>query len=197
MQTLRTSLPTLAATLGAILGALAIIAAATTTVVQADDDDDDRRWIKPGKDVAPVTNPVYRDECGACHFAYQPGLLAAADWQRIMTPTALGEHYGDDATLDDQTRRALARYLNDNAADRARGYSARGFAGAASPGDGLPRITTSRYFVKKHDEVPDRLVTGNPDVGSFGNCGACHRGADDGVFNEKQVNIPGHGRWDD
>ncbi|MFQ5489045.1 MAG: cytochrome C, partial [Gammaproteobacteria bacterium] len=38
---------------------------------------DDGGWFSFGKrrpDVAPVNNDLYDRECGACHFAYQPGL---------------------------------------------------------------------------------------------------------------------------
>ncbi len=37
--------------------------------------DDDYGTSRRGPDVAPVKHALYRDECGSCHFAYQPGLL--------------------------------------------------------------------------------------------------------------------------
>jgi hypothetical protein len=60
-----------------------------------------------------------------------------------------------------------------------------------------PRITQTRYFLRKHDEVPMRLVSGNPEIGSFSNCQACHVGAAKGSFDEDDVRIPGVGRWED
>ncbi|WP_372742464.1 hypothetical protein [Neptunomonas sp.] len=51
--------------------------------------------------------------------------------------------------------------------------------------------------MRKHDEIPDRLVEGNPDVGSFSNCNVCHEGAAKGDFDEDRAIIPGFGRWDD
>jgi hypothetical protein len=42
-----------------------------------------------------------------------------------------------------------------------------------------------------------RMVKGNPDVGSFSRCETYHRGADRGNFDEHGVRIPGDGRWDD
>ncbi|WP_372737254.1 hypothetical protein [Neptunomonas sp.] len=51
--------------------------------------------------------------------------------------------------------------------------------------------------MRKHDEIPDRLVEGNPDVGSFSNCNVCHEGAAKGDFDEDRAIIPGYGRWDD
>ena len=40
------------------------------------------RFARPRQDVAPVQSAAYQEECGGCHFAYQPGLLPAASWQR-------------------------------------------------------------------------------------------------------------------
>jgi hypothetical protein len=59
------------------------------------------------------------------------------------------------------------------------------------------RITELPYFTRKHREVPERMVSGNPDVGSFTQCDACHKDAAKGKFDEDTVVIPGFGRWDD
>ena len=48
--------------------------------------------------VAPVTDPTYRDTCGACHFAYQPGLLPCRSWEGILE--RLEEHFGDPVDLE-------------------------------------------------------------------------------------------------
>lgn len=157
-------------------------------------------WVRSRADISPVTEPVYDEECGSCHMAYQPGLLAADAWAQILEPEALADHYGDDASLADEPRDQIRAYLTANAADqskrrRARAFAVRGDASALAAG--LPRITESPYFVGKHLEIPARWVDGNPDVGSFAQCNACHRGAETGVFNEHQVVIPGVGCWKD
>lgn len=167
------------------------------------DDDDrgygERRWnwfgMARGSDIRPVDNPLYRDECGACHFAYQPGLLPARSWEAIMTN--LDDHFGENAELDAATQDELTRYLVQYAADRDDYGRSRGFAASVARGDAPLRVTETRYFRGKHDEVPLRLVEGNPDVGSFSNCAACHQGAAEGSYDEHQVRIPGVGRWDD
>jgi hypothetical protein len=178
-----------------IIGALAASTAALSFADDDDDDDDDHgRRARP--DVAPVTLAAYQDECGACHFAYQPGLLPSAAWQRIMRPDALADHFGDDASLEADVRAPLARYLDEHAADRAKRSRSKAFAVGADNG-GLPRITERRYFRNEHHEIPTRLVSGNPEVGSFSRCEACHTRAEEGVYDEHAVRIPGHGRWDD
>lgn len=149
----------------------------------------------PRADVRPVANEVYAGECGACHFAYQPGLLPQQAWEGIMN--ALDNHYGDDASLEPQLAEEIRAYLLANAADRASPSRSRAFAaGTAAPGV-LPRITETNYFVREHYEIPRQFVTGNSEVRSFSNCQACHRSAAAGVYNEHDVRIPGVGRWDD
>ena len=59
------------------------------------------------------------------------------------------------------------------------------------------RISELPYIRHEHDEIPRRLMEGNPKVRSRANCQACHRQADKGYFGEHGVNIPGYGRWDD
>ncbi|MBK1730967.1 cytochrome C [Thiococcus pfennigii] len=172
-------------------------------VAFGDDDDDDRRGHRsersqPRADFAPVTNVAYREECSSCHMAYQPGLLPARAWEAIMSSEGLGNHYGDDASLTDALRNEISAYLTANAADQTGGKRARKFAESRPGADGgLPRISENRYFVHEHDEIPPRFVIANTQVGSFSQCNACHRGADDGDYDEDRVVIPGVGRWDD
>ncbi|MBK1650477.1 diheme cytochrome c [Rhabdochromatium marinum] len=199
-----------------IVGATLIgLAAAGVAISDSDDyhkdrdhhDEEHDGWIPHRPDVAPVENPRYAEECGACHMAYQPGLLPAAAWQRILSADALIDHYGDDASLGEDTRQRLQAYLSANAADQARLVRARAFAFAvpattadsadASAGGALPRITMTAYFQRKHDEIPPRLVVENPDVGSFSQCNKCHQDAAAGIYDEDQVSIPGFGRWED
>jgi hypothetical protein len=183
----------------------ALLALGTAGLAVGDDDDHDdhhheRRnggWVEPGEDVKPVANDTYAEECGACHMAYQPGLLPGDAWQQIMAADALAEHYGDDASLSADLRAQLAGYLVANAAERSGKSRAQAFSVGDAGSGPLPRITATRYFRNEHHEIPSRMVTGNPDVGSYSNCNACHRGADEGVYNEHRVEIPGVGRWDD
>ncbi len=145
--------------------------------------------------VKPVQNTLYAEECGSCHFAYQPGLLPAASWKLIMLD--LADHFGDNAELEPETQMAVRDYLVKNAADHASQKRSvkimRSLKGKQVP----LRISTLPYIVRKHHEIPQRLIKGNTDVGSLSNCTACHRKAEQGIYEEDTVNIPGVGRWDD
>lgn len=142
-----------------------------------------------------VTSKQYATECGACHFAYQPGWLPARSWKKMMAQ--LDDHFGENAELDQNTSDQITRYLVDESADnRAHRKSRKILRGIRS--DEAPlRISTLRYMLSKHDEIPQRMIKGNARVGSAANCIACHKGASEGYFNEHGVNIPGYGPWED
>lgn len=158
--------------------------------------DDDHKWKnvfgKTTSDIRPVSNALYKQECASCHMAYQPGLLPAAGWQRVMG--GLADHFGENAELNAEDVAAILAYLQNNAADRSNfGRSA---AFARNSDENQLRITESRYFVRKHDEIPLRFIK-DERIGSFSNCVACHVSAEKGIYDEDDVRIPGVGRWDD
>ena len=151
--------------------------------------DSDRR----GPDVKPMTNPLYKAECGSCHFAYQAGFLPARSWKKMMS--GLEDHFGDNAELEEADRKAIENYLVANAADKASERRSSKFM--RSIGNTTPlRITEVRYFRNEHDEVPQRVIK-HEQIGSLSNCMACHTKADTGSYAERDIRIPGVGRWED
>lgn len=134
-------------------------------------------WADSDRDARVPPNPTYRQECGACHVAYPPGLLPAESWQRLMGD--LARHFGTDASLDPKLTQTLSAWLVANAGTGRR-------VASAPPQD---RITRSAWFVREHDEVP-AATWRRPDVKSAANCGACHTQADQGDFSERHIRIP-------
>lgn len=157
--------------------------------------DDDWGWSRRGPGVAPVKNELYKGECGTCHFAYQPGLLPAASWKKLMS--GLDDHFGENAELDTQTQKQLTDYLLANAADKVEGYHRSDRIVASVRGEAPLRITDVPYIRYKHNEIPMRVIRNNKDVRSLSNCAACHTRADTGSFAERDIRIPGIGRWED
>lgn len=145
-------------------------------------------------DFAPVKYALYQEECGSCHFAYQPGLLPAASWWKLMD--GLADHFGENAELDADTDKRLRGYLTANAADQVNRGRSPGIVNSLH-GNAPLRITDTLYFRRQHSEIPLRMVKNNPEVGSFSRCDACHAGANAGSYDEDSVRIPGTGRWDD
>ena len=172
-----------------------------STLVFGDDDDNSgksglsRWWYESRLDVAPVRNETYRNECGSCHFAFQPGLLPVRSWQKMMAN--LENHFRDNAELEQEDHQAILNYLIANAADHTNFKRSRKIAGSLRADDVPLRISDTLYFKRKHHEIPSRFVDSNQKVGSFSNCAACHKQAETGSYNEHEVMIPDVGRWDD
>lgn len=187
------------------LFAVGLLSLGTVGLAFADDDEEGEEgeressgWMESRTPLAPIVNATYSQECGSCHMAYQPGLLPPQAWAQIMEPAALANHYGDDASLTDELRTEISTFLGVNTlnlAQQSNPYA----QDPANPtaGQGLPRITETPDFKRKHDEIPVRLIKDNPKVGSLSQCNACHRQAAEGDYNERQINIPGHGPWKD
>jgi hypothetical protein len=145
--------------------------------------------------LAPASDPAYLQECGSCHLAYPPGLLPARSWAAVMD--GLADHFGENAELAPERASAIASYLRANAAGPDSPGRAGSVARSVNAGDAPLRITETRYFQRKHHELPRTAVQDNPQVRSFSRCDACHAGAARGSYNEHEVRIPGIGRWDD
>lgn len=125
---------------------------------------------------APV-DAAYAAECGTCHVAYPPRLLAAPAWERIMR--GLDRHFGVDATVDAPAAATIRAYLAANAqAPGSKRYDPE-----------ATRITTTRWFTREHGEI-GAAVWQRAGIRSAANCGACHQAADRGVFSEHDVRIP-------
>lgn len=155
------------------------------------------RILSSGKapGVAPVTNPQYLEECGSCHFPYQPGLLPSRSWIKVMA--ALEDHFGENAELPLEDANSLTDDLVKNAADYANYKRSKKIMNSLRP-DQIPlRVSETPYFIKKHNELSRKMVQENPKVGLISKCKACHTQAEKGSFSEREILIPGFGGWKD
>jgi hypothetical protein len=153
--------------------------------------------ISRHKEFAPVSNPTWAEECSACHFAYPPGLLPSASWNKLLTATALSDHFGENAELDADTLKTIHDYAVANAAETSYMKRSRKIAHATADGDAPLRITDIKYIKRIHHEIPAKMITGNDKVKSLSQCNSCHTQADKGVFDDDTVRIPGYENWDD
>ena len=119
----------------------------------------------------------FQTECGGCHMAFPPALLTAPDWKRVMA--RLDKHYGDNASLDEKTRRELEDFLVRNASSRSR------MAGEGDP----PRLTASAWFRREHRKVPESIWR-DARVKSVSNCTACHSRAEQGSYRGREIALP-------
>lgn len=143
------------------LTALALSAALLAPLAAAADDDS----------VPPVTDPLVKEECGACHMAFQPAFLPAASWAAMMA--TLDDHFGEDASLDAGARDRIGAYLTAHAG-----------RGRVDPADPPLRITELGWFRSEHGEGEVRWMRWTHGVKTMADCLACHRDADLGYFDD-------------
>lgn len=136
-----------------------------------------RRLAMPAK-----VNAAWKTECGSCHMAYPPGLLPGRSWNALMDN--LSHHFGSNASLDKGTEAEIRQFLLYASSDRDTRPA------KAAPGERIvTRITDTARFADWHEEVRADVFR-RQSVGSAANCMACHRGAEQGNFDEHQVRIP-------
>lgn len=170
---------------------IATLCATTLVLADHDDDDDDAAEHESGsasKRALPVVSqPQWSKECSACHMLYPPALFPERSWRAMMG--GLKNHFGDNAQLDAVTQQTITTFLAQNAADRTPARRAEMVARSIPAREAPLRITQTRYFLRKHDEIRP-AVFARAKVGSAANCVACHAGAENGVFSEHEVKIP-------
>jgi len=131
-----------------------------------------------GVQLRPVTDELTRKECSACHMPYPAALLPRRSWHAILSD--LGNHFGEDASLDPKSEAEIRKWLEANAADT--GGHLPGALRGLSPDVTPLRISELPIIKRIHRyEVGARW---RKKVGSMGRCDACHRGAAQGYFGE-------------
>ncbi len=159
---------------------------------------DKENWNHEARERASKTmlqqDAIYTEECGACHFAYPPGLLPLESWQKIMAE--LDDHFGENAELDTETSSHIINYIEQQVSQKKLTRHMNKLL-RNLPKTTPIRITELPYFIHEHDEIPKKMIIDNPKVGSLSQCNSCHKDAERGEFDEDWVFIPGIGHWDD
>jgi len=134
-----------------------------------------------------IDNPVYKAECGSCHFAYQPELLPSTSWTKILG--SLGNHFGETVELDENSGKVIAAYLESNSAEKS--SAKRAVKIMRSLGKQVPlRITDIPYIREKHHKISPNILMRKSIGGSLSNCAACHTTAESGIYDDDNVKIP-------
>lgn len=188
-----------------LLLALLLTVALSSTVLWSDDDEDEEeehegrgkeskmvvkgevKFVAGKSDFPVVTNAKWKAECGSCHMLFLPGLLPARSWTKMMT--GLDKHFGENAELDDATRKEITEFLEKNSADKVPTRRGIKMISGIGKNDAPLRISETSYFIKKHDEIAASVYKRKA-IGSASNCIACHGGAEEGRFGEREIRIP-------
>lgn len=127
---------------------------------------------------------TYANECGDCHVPYHPSLQLSANWQTLMTN--LANHYGEDASLEEETRHQIESYLTANDASSFDTEVAHRIGRVETASI---RMTDTPYWIKHHRKIASAIFKG-PSVGSKVNCDGCHKDAATGQFDDVNIYIP-------
>ena len=138
------------------------------------------------KSFSPITNETYKQECSACHFNYQPGLLPAASWKKILN--SLPSHFDEEVSIDEKSINEIGKYLAENSAESSSSKRARKIIRSLN-GQAPLRITETPYIREKHHELSSTIFN-RPAIGSRSYCIACHTTAEQGDYDDDNVKIP-------
>jgi len=136
--------------------------------------------------LTPLSNLNYKENCGACHFAYQPELLPYASWKRILE--TVDDHFGESFDLDPAIKNDISSYLEANASERSKAKVAVKIMKSLHD-DVHVRITEIPYIKEKHHRISADIFK-RDSIGSPSNCSACHRRAEEGIYDDDSVSIP-------
>jgi hypothetical protein len=143
-------------------------------------------WITSRPPPEKVSVSTYKETCGAWHFAYQPELLPSPSWENIINRP--DDHFGESLELDEETRKSVLGYLQENAADQS--TSKRSQKNLRSCRDQEPkRITEIPYIKDKHHDIAKGTIKAEA-MGSLSNCTACHLRAEEGIYDDDFVVVP-------
>lgn len=132
-------------------------------------------------------NKAWQSECSSCHTLFHPTLLPAASWEKVMA--GLDDHFGDNASLDEKTRKEVLDFLVSSSAEHSVSEASQKLLRAIRKGEVPIRITEIAYWKKKHSEIPPDVYS-RKSVKSKSNCIACHPGAEVGSFEDADISIP-------
>ena len=167
--------------LSLLIGLVCLLSGFILVVACADEDEYGSK-----KSFGHVDNPTYKEQCGACHFAYQPALLPSGSWSKILF--GLEDHHGESVAIEEEDIGVIATYLEKNAAEHSPAKRARKIIRSLD-GQTPKRITEVPYIRRKHHEIEEEIFK-RESIGSLSNCIACHSTAERGVYEDDHVRIP-------
>lgn len=127
-----------------------------------------------------ISDQLTKYECGACHFAFPASMLPEASWRKMMGN--LESHFGEDASLDPETKHEITKYLVTQAADTKPQFSK--YLRGLDSQDPPIRITETEYWAGKHFAISkEHLPSGL--AGLKSNCPVCHLRAEDGYYERR------------
>lgn len=128
------------------------------------------------ENISPVDHALTEEECSACHLAFPAAMLPSTSWTRLMS--SLESHFGEDASLDEDSVTAITNYLNSNSADSS--WIGNRFS-RGQTNDWPIRITETDHWLREHKNQSFKNALNFEDINKS-DCVACHDKAAKGDF---------------
>ena len=158
--------------------------AALWTYADADDHKERRKTIKA---LRLLQMSFTKSHAEAVILPISQGYCRSVHGQRLLIPKVL--HTGGDLTLDKATKEKIKAYLVQESADTSSSERSRKIV-SSIPSNSTPvRVADVPYIQKKHHEI-NKDIFKRPSIGSAGNCKACHKSAEQGIYEDDDVVIP-------
>lgn len=131
-----------------------------------------------------VQDEITRTECGDCHMVFPPNRLTMNGWKKIVAD--LGNHFGENATIDATKAKHIEQYLIANAFDakdsvptkmRLEQWKKKGIVDPI-------RITETPSWQRHHKTNKYRLMSKDVGYERGSNCIKCHKDAERGMYEE-------------
>ncbi|QOP43993.1 hypothetical protein FJR45_08570 [Sulfurimonas sediminis] len=133
---------------------------------------------------------IFVEECAACHTLYPPFLLPKSSWKQLMKQKELENHFGDDASLNEEDRISILNFLVKNSAEFSTKESANYILNSLKEKKKyIIAITDTPYWKKRHKNI-DKNIFSSKEVKSKANCKACHTKVERGLLEDNQIKIP-------
>lgn len=123
--------------------------------------------------------PVYAKECSECHSLYPTSYIGKEGWDKIMK--TLPEHFGTDASLDEEATASIAEFLQQNGGNNGTKFS------TLATSEGKTEITKTKVWLKKHKKIPKEIFDKKEFRAS--NCIACHKDANSGSIDPANISF--------
>ena len=128
-------------------------------------------------------NELFVDECASCHTLYPPSLLPKKSWIKLMAD--LENHFGDDASLDEEDTKIILDYLKENSAETSTMQASLNFLNSIKDKD-IIAMTHTDFWKRKHKEIPKEMFD-HEQIRSKANCKACHLDIEKGLIENENI----------
>lgn len=137
-----------------------------------------------------LVHSEFVNECGSCHITYPPFLLPKRSWSMMMQD--LENHFGDDASIDEQTNLSILKFLENNSAENSTHEASFKILKTLKDNNSTIAITKMAYWKKRHKNIDDDIFL-SKEVRSRANCSACHKDIEYGLLENSLIQIPKKG----